>query len=304
MADNTLQSGNDTISTDEVTTLNGAASTGVKVQRTKTGFGDEGIYRDTSSAFPLPISLTATLGNTAQQTSALTAAGASTLSGTASTSGAWVLDVSAAGNVSFHLLATAFVGTIVFEQSFDPNGTQGTWALVPCIPEDATSAPMATLAINTAAAYIRQFTQGMFGPQRFRVRVSAYTSGTMNVLGAGGPGWVEGQPALAPSSAVIGAVSLASATTPALVTVNTAAANTSSVLLAADSTRKMMMVWNRGTGTLTLGFGVATTTTLYSAQVPPGQGYEIPPQLAPFALYGQSSVATQPVNITSATGTP
>jgi hypothetical protein len=157
------------------------------------------------------------------------------------------------------------------------------------------------LAINTAVAYIRQFTQGMFGPKLFRVRVSAFTSGTLNFLGSAGPGWVEGQPALAPSGAVIGAVSLAAAATPTGATVNTSGTvNTNTVLLAADANRKALMVWNAGTGVLSVGFGFTTTTTLYSARIQPGQGYEVPPQFAPFALNGMSTVATQPVNITSA----
>ena len=55
MADNSAQTGNDSIATDEVTTLNGAASTLVKVQRTKVTFGDDGTSRDVSAAFPLPV---------------------------------------------------------------------------------------------------------------------------------------------------------------------------------------------------------------------------------------------------------
>lgn len=54
MTDNTLQDGSDTIATDDVTTLNGSASTGIKVQRFKAGYGDDGSHRDVSPAFPLP----------------------------------------------------------------------------------------------------------------------------------------------------------------------------------------------------------------------------------------------------------
>lgn len=245
----------------------------------------------------LNVNLGGSAGSSPTVTGALTAAGAATLAGATSTTGSVVIDVAAAGNISFHLLAAAFVGTVVFEQSFDPAGANGTWGPAPVLPEDARSAPMDTLAINTAVAYLRQFTQGMFGPKLFRVRASVFTSGSLTVLASAGPGWVESQPALAPSSATIGAVSLASGTTPGLTTVNTAGTNTNSVLLAADAARKALIVWNRGTGTLSLGFGVATSTTLYSVQVPPGQGYEVPAQYAPFALNGQSTVASQPVNL-------
>lgn len=55
MADNTVQTGTDTIATDDLATLNGGASSGVKVQRVKVGYGDDGILRDVSTAFPLPI---------------------------------------------------------------------------------------------------------------------------------------------------------------------------------------------------------------------------------------------------------
>ena len=58
MADNTLLNtgtGGDTIATDDVTTLNGSASSGVKVQRVKVGFGDENTARDASALFPLPV---------------------------------------------------------------------------------------------------------------------------------------------------------------------------------------------------------------------------------------------------------
>jgi len=57
MADNTVQNGTDNISTDELTTLNGATSTGVKVQRSKVGFGTDGIFRDVDAANPLPVVL-------------------------------------------------------------------------------------------------------------------------------------------------------------------------------------------------------------------------------------------------------
>lgn len=60
MADNVqlpAGSGGDTIAADEVTTLNGGASTGVKVQRAKIAYGDDGSSRDVSDSFPLPTTL-------------------------------------------------------------------------------------------------------------------------------------------------------------------------------------------------------------------------------------------------------
>jgi hypothetical protein len=58
MADNTtLNPGasGDVIAADELVTLNGGASSGVKVQRIKTGFGADGDLTDVSAANPLPV---------------------------------------------------------------------------------------------------------------------------------------------------------------------------------------------------------------------------------------------------------
>lgn len=301
MPDFLSQTGSGNVAVDDVTTLNGGASSGVAVQRMKVGFGDDNTYRDASSAFPLPVNLAASAGNGAQVGASITASAAGTLAGTGNTTGSVVIDVSQAGNASFHLLAAAFVGTVVFEQSFDPAGANGTWAGVPVIPEDATSAPMATLAISTAVAYIRQFTTGMFGPKLFRVRCSAFTSGSLAVLGSAGPGWYEGQPALAPGANMIGSVSLASGTTYAVTSVNTSGTtNTNTVLLAADATRKGLLITNRSTTALLVGFGTTTTTSLYSVSIPAGQTYDVPPQFAPAAINGMTTATTQPVNFSTA----
>ena len=81
MADNTTLNtgtGGDIIATDDVTTLNGGASSGIKVQRVKVMFGDDNTARDVSDTFPMPVynpssqaltsrSGTITTGGTAQQ---------------------------------------------------------------------------------------------------------------------------------------------------------------------------------------------------------------------------------------------
>lgn len=57
MADNTIinpGSGGDTIATDDVTTLNGSASSGVKVQRMKVMYGADASATDVSASTPLP----------------------------------------------------------------------------------------------------------------------------------------------------------------------------------------------------------------------------------------------------------
>lgn len=303
MADGTqVGSAADIMLTDDLATRNGGAYTGQKVQVVKIGYGADADIKEVNATTQLlPVNISGSGGATAQTTQTLSAAGAATLAGATSGTTAYVLDVSSAGNASFHLLTVAFVGTVVFEQSFDSAGSNGTWAPVPMIPEDVTGPPVNTLAINTAVAYIKQFTGSMFGPKLFRVRCSVFTSGTLTVLGSAGPGWYEGQPALAPSTNVIGAVSMAAATTYAVTTVNSnATANTNSVSLAADSTRKGLIIWNRGTVPLTVGFGTATSATVYSVIIPAAQGYEVPPQFAPSAINTQASVVSSPIQFTAA----
>lgn len=226
----------------------------------------------------LQVNLGASAGVAAQVSGNLTAAGASTLAGSGSTTGSVVIDVSAAGNASFHLLAAAFVGTVVFEQSFDPAGANGTWAPVKAIPEDQSAAPFASLAINTAVAYIRQFTTAMFGPKLFRVRCSVYTSGTLSVLGSAGPGWYEGSPALAPSDAAIGSVSITGSATPTVTGV--AASATSTTLLAANALRRNATIQNDSTSAplyVRLGaVAAAATSGNYTILLGPGAYYEVP----------------------------
>ena len=58
MADNTTLntgSGGDVIATDELVTLNGGASSGVKVERVKVGHGADGDFKDATPDAPLPI---------------------------------------------------------------------------------------------------------------------------------------------------------------------------------------------------------------------------------------------------------
>lgn len=83
MADNTAQSGSATIAADDVTSLNGGASSGVLVQRVKVQFGDDGTARDVSASFPLPVAnavstlaVTATAALSVAATASLPAAGA------------------------------------------------------------------------------------------------------------------------------------------------------------------------------------------------------------------------------------
>lgn len=56
MADNTLQTAAETISTDEIATLNGVTqAAGLKMQRMKMAFGSDSVARDIDNANPLPV---------------------------------------------------------------------------------------------------------------------------------------------------------------------------------------------------------------------------------------------------------
>jgi hypothetical protein len=72
MADNTTQTGTATIAADDVTTLNGAASSGVLVQRVKQGFGDDGDHRDVSHAYPLPVQFASDVATVTTVTASIT----------------------------------------------------------------------------------------------------------------------------------------------------------------------------------------------------------------------------------------
>lgn len=264
MADN-ITSGGVTYASDDI-------GAGVQAQRVKPVWGVDGTANDVSATTPLPVNLAASSSGGGQTTQTLSAFSAAPTGATSSTS-TWVLDVSQAGNASFHLLTSAFVGTVTFEQSLDPAGAAGTWAAVPVMPEDVTSVPMTSLAINTATAYVRQFTVPMFGPRLFRVRCSAFTSGTLTVLGSSGPGWYEGQPSLAPSTANIGRAGPQTSST-ATVTSFTPTAS-SVVYLAANANRVGYKVTNDSNVDVLINeSGGTVSATAYSFRLAAGGYYE------------------------------
>lgn len=104
MADNATQTGNATIAADDVTTLNGGASSGVLVQRVKAAFGDDGTARDVSATYPLPVlpasAATGTLSSVAASATSVTI-----LAANANRRGALIF------NDSTSILALAFAST-------------------------------------------------------------------------------------------------------------------------------------------------------------------------------------------------
>jgi len=192
-------------STDDVTTLNGgtiAAGT-AQTQRMKVQYGDDGTARDVSTAFPMPTTLVSS-GGLSPVAGTITAVAANTpgTAVTASTTGQVVANTTLAGNATFHVVTSAFVGTLIFEGSVD-GGLN--YAPIMALREDGTGAE-SSLAINTAVAFVRQWTVALPGLAYFRVRASAFTSGTAAVIIAPGPFLIEPNPSLAASSAVIGTI--------------------------------------------------------------------------------------------------
>lgn len=132
---------------------------------------------------------------------------------TVSGTGQAIAAVGSSGNATFHIVTTAFVGTLVFEASLDA-GTN--YAPIMCVREDGTGAEVST-AINTASAFIRAYTVGLPGFTHFRVRCSVFTSGTMAMVINQGPFLIETNPSLAASTAVIGSAKITDGTNNAAV---------------------------------------------------------------------------------------
>ena len=99
MADNSTQTGADTIATDDVTTLNGSASSGIKVQRVKVGFGDDATHRDASANFPLPTVQTGALPSGLNEIGRIgeLRSGSTTVSATGTSGAAVTLTIAAPG---------------------------------------------------------------------------------------------------------------------------------------------------------------------------------------------------------------
>lgn len=181
MADNsTMNSSTDVIATDDVTTLNGNASSGVKVQRTKVGYGDDNAYRDVSTAFPLPVlqvdsGVTGTISaaDAASTTTTSTpVVGQNTFtnySGTPTASSFVSLPTTGASAFTVQITGT-WVGTLQFERSYD--GVN--WHTV-LTQVSGTSGVFKAVVANCSAH------GNVAGATAMRVRATAWTSGTATV---------------------------------------------------------------------------------------------------------------------------
>jgi hypothetical protein len=293
--------GGDTYATDELNTVNGVAQTAPlpKAQRMKVGYGDDGDYRDASQAFPMPVNLASSEGNVPRAAGPLTAS-AATASGAASTASTVVCDVVPAGNVTVELTTVAttgaFVGTVAFEASVDPVGAATRWDAVPVLAMNPAnpSTNGQPMALNLGAGVCRTYRAPMLGQALFRVRCTAFTSGSLTVTIIPGPGWIENMPM----------VQVVPPTTFSVTRVTTSGtANTTTTLAPADSNRKGCLIWNDHASaivTVSLGVTAVSTSNIFSLDVAPGGYLEVPRDFVTAAITCFSATVSVPVNLTLA----
>lgn len=233
MADNTLQSANDNISTDDLVTLNGGAVSGVKVQRVKVGWGADGVFNDATPANALPGVLYDGAGNIISSTLlgtkrgldlnlATSKGGAALATGTLTGSGTSVsATVDASGNATIEISGGTYTNLpIIFEASVD-GGT--TWFPIDATRADGTGVDIAVLLISGILVPVRAWNVMAPGYSTVRVRQTA-AAGTQvvnpTISIAQGPILYDPSPSVAPIdgqkltySSSINATNVASAVT-------------------------------------------------------------------------------------------
>lgn len=215
---------------------------------------------------------------------------------TASTTAQIVAAVGQAGNVTFHLVTSAFVGTLIFEASVDAGLN---YAPLFAIREDGTGSETGS-SISTAVAFIRQYTAALAGYAYFRVRCSSFTSGSIAVLMQPGATLIEPNPSLGASSALIGQVTIATAAT--AVRTSPASSATSAVILAANANRRGAIIVNDSTATLYIAYGSSGSTTDYTYRIDPGFTWICDePMIYTGVIYGVWSAANGNARVTELT---
>lgn len=165
MADNTTLNtgtGGDVIATDDLTTLNGGTVSGFKAQRVKVGFGDDGVFRDASAAFPLPVDTTNRVSTT----------------GTITTSTSTVTLTGLSGGSATIFINGTYSG-VTFTPEISPDGS--TWFLSTAQPVSSSTAGISS-SLSPTANSSTAYQVPLFGATAVRVRATAYTSGTANVV--------------------------------------------------------------------------------------------------------------------------
>lgn len=214
MADNSIQTGADTIATDDVTTLNGGASSGIKVQRVKNGFGSDGTYVDVDAANPLPVtaaSLPLPTG-AAQDGTDITTPTAMPVGGVGIRG--WLSAIWTKLNASLAVTGTFWQATQpVSIATNTPDVTDRSGRLLGTIANTSFAVTNAGTFAVQAAATLQAGTAiaGKFG-------IDQTTPGTTNLVSIGTNGTVAVNAALPTGANTIGAVNIAAAQTLATVT--------------------------------------------------------------------------------------
>lgn len=164
MADNTTLNagtGGDVIATDDITTLNGGATSGFKAQRVKVGWGVDGTFTDVTGTSGLPIQGLAAASTTVSWTSATAVNTASSIS------------IAGMNAVSVTLIPTTTftAGVLTFEVS--PDNTN--WVPIAMARIDSYTSES---SYTIAAGINRGWTTSVDGFNNFRVRLSTAITGT------------------------------------------------------------------------------------------------------------------------------
>lgn len=273
MADDSLQTGTDTIATDHVTLLNGVASTVPKVQRVKVGYGDDGTHRDTSTAYPLPVLTPGTY-----TTGTISAANANLQTGTATASSSVALTVpDGHSSWTVYLSGTWVAGTTLHFQGSPDNVN---WhALNGRRNADINSNDTTTLlsadpvgGAAPAGGNPSNWRGSLGGIRYFRVTCAPYTASdsiAVQIVTSAAPGAVFQNAATPAGGNIIGATRGTGST---LIAVSRITPTTTAATLAvARTNRNRVIITNNSNQTVFVGPATVTAANGY----PVGVGYTL-----------------------------
>jgi hypothetical protein len=218
LADNTTinaGTGGDVIATDDLTTLNGGAVSGVKVQRVKLGFGSDATLRDVDASNPLPIvDADAVASGTITATDAVVAApaGAGALVTGTSTANSYV-GVQCPGSDSAWIVEITGLtsGTLYFEESVTATGAgAGSWINV-----NGRQTGIVNTVLTGSATTNGVWRGNTSGAAWFRIRSVGTLTGTpaITIRISGGTGAIFLNASIPPGTNTIGATPLVPQTT-------------------------------------------------------------------------------------------
>jgi hypothetical protein len=172
--------------------------------------------------------------------------------------------VADAGNATIDVSASAYVGSIIFEGSAD-GGT--TWFTVNCVREDGSGSDN-TIALSIASTTARAWSTSLPGFTHFRVRASAWTSGTLTAGITPGAILVETAPAVVAAFPLNQSIDGAGSAQPfAFAYANVATTQTGATLISAPASGRAIRVISYAVvvgAAMNVSFIGAGTTLLWS----------------------------------------